>query len=78
MIGLGEGLEAGGSEAVGSSLGVIEVGDFLDGGVSDGRDDHLRDAVAVLDGVGELAEIDECDEHFASVVCVDGAWCVWE
>lgn len=44
----------------------------------DRGDDHLGDAVGVVDGEGFLGEVDQCDEHFASVVGVDGAWGVGE
>lgn len=38
-----------------------------------GCDDHLGDSVCVVDGERFIAQVDECDEHFASVVGVDGA-----
>lgn len=42
----------------------------------DGCDDHLGNAVAVPDGEGDLAQVDERDKHFTAVVCVDCSWSV--
>jgi len=46
--------------------------------VGDGGDDELGDAHVVGDVDWFFAEVNECDEEFASVVCVDGARCVWD
>lgn len=46
--------------------------------MGDGGDDELGDAVLMIDGEGFFAQIDQCDEEFASVVGVDGAWGVGE
>ena len=61
------------AEAVLASGGVVEFVDFSDGGVGDGGDDELGDAVLVIDGEGFFAQVNQGDEEFASVVGVDGA-----
>ncbi len=45
-----------------------------DRGVGDRGDNHLGDAVGVVDGEGLFGEIDQGDEELASVVGVDGSW----
>lgn len=55
---------------------MVELIDDTDGGVGNRSDDHLGDAVGVVDGEGFLGEVDQGDEELASVVGVDGSWSV--
>ena len=37
-------------------------------------DDHLCDAVAIIDGEGHIGQVDEDDTDLTAVVGIDGAW----
>lgn len=53
--------------------GAVELLHRLPGYVGVCGDHHLGDAVAVVDGEVVLAEVDEYDSDFATVVGIDGA-----
>ena len=61
------------SEAAAATLGVAEFLHLYDFGLLVAGDDHLGDALAVVDDEVFLREVDEDDAYFAAVVGVDGA-----
>jgi len=70
-------LPAGVAEAAFAARGVVEARDGFPADAGDGRDNHLCDAVAAVDGEGRLAEVGEDDADLAAIVGVDGARGCW-
>ncbi len=61
------------SKAAGAALGVGELLDLDNLGLLTLGDNHLRDALAVVDDEVFVAEVDEDDAYLAAVVGIDGA-----
>ena len=64
------------SEAAAAALGVGQFLHLDDFGLLASGNDHLGNALAVVDDEVLIAEVDEDDAYFASVVGVDGAGAV--
>ena len=64
---------AGAAETAGAALRFVKVGNFREDAAPDRREDHLRDAFSVGDGIRFGGKIDERDLDFAAVIGVDDA-----
>jgi len=64
------------TEASCTALGVVKHLDCMPLDSLVAGNDHLADALTVLDGLWLIAQIGDDNAHLTTVVCIDGAWTV--